>query len=46
MLTLRETHDEHDVDGHKTQEVALNHPVNHDDERSHFLEPSDYKSHT
>lgn len=40
VATLRETHDEHYVDGDETQEVAQNHPVDHDDERSHLLEAS------
>lgn len=39
-FTLRETHYENDVDGDETQQVSHNHAVNHDDERTYFLEPS------
>ena len=39
-ITLREPHDEDHVDGDETQEVALNHAVDHNDERSNFLEAS------
>lgn len=39
-FTLRETHDEHHVNGDETQQVSHDHTVNHDDERADFFEAS------
>lgn len=39
-FTLRETHDEHHVNGDETQQVSHDHTVNHDDKRTNFFEAS------
>lgn len=39
-FTLREAHDEDDVNGDETQQVSHNHTVNHDYERADFFETS------
>lgn len=38
--TLRESHDEYEVDRDETQEISHDHPVNHDHEGAHGLEPA------
>ena len=37
-VTLRESHDEDEVDGDESDEIAHDHPVNHHDKRSDCLE--------
>lgn len=37
-ITLRESHNEDEVDGDESEQVAHDHPVNHHDERSDRLE--------
>lgn len=37
-ITLREAHDEDEINGDESEEIAHDHPVNHHDERTDRLE--------